>query len=353
MTENPFQSELAPVRPSSLLGDRLRFERCTWVSFSPDALFRVIAESTFNRLLEENSYKGYRALLAWAHSVESGSQMQQGTRKNLDELFAIVTSRGGVKVTAEDFRRMTPGLSMPWRLTRFSFWRGSTRLGRRLLTRLAYYERAAVRLNRIPPSRRADMVPTLVREGHKYWYETGLGMTPESIFLLDSTLHHLAWLDAEFSRGSACTAAGAVIALADPEKRVMRHWFDLLLKSKKECSDLFDLHELVDRRGGRIRGEIITHGRIKKWASSSCIFPYKSAKVILTACYGENLSGHPEVGLLWCAKVLTFLTEMVRSFSAQPVAPLVAQGHMHARLLQIREELRATKGANPKELFFL
>ncbi|WP_137917090.1 hypothetical protein [Hydrogenophaga sp. 2FB] len=322
------------------------------MSFEPDALLRVIMEIPFARIMEDLNYEGYLAIVAWGRSVDTGSQMQQGTREELDEVFMPVKSRGGVKRTPDDLRLLPPGLSKPWRLTRFSYWGSSGRTGRRLLTRLAYFERMADRFARLPQSRKEELAPEIASGTDRYWKGTGLGLVPGAILLLDATLNHLAWLDDEFSRSPAYVEAGAVIALADPRKRSMRNWFNLLLKSVK-CANLLELHALVDRRGGRIRDEIITHGRLKKWASSSTVFPFESAKVVLTACYGDDPGSHPEVGLLWCAKVLTFLTEMVMGFSAGPVAPLVAQGHIHVRLQHLREELRATKGARPEELFFL
>lgn len=349
---NAFQSELIPFRSSKLLGERLRFERCTWVSFSPDALYRVLTEDPISRVVEENSYSAYRALLAWDRSETSGSRMQQKTRADLEELFEPARTRGGVKFTIDYLDAMPVGLGLPWRLTRMSYWRLASRFQRRLLTRLAYYERAAAKLDRIEMARRADAVPALLRQGILYWHNTTLGMTGHAAMLLDATLHHLAWIDEEWGTTHGYPAANALVSLANPKRRVMRHWFDILQKSTRS-TNLLELHQLLLRRGARIHGNAITHGRLKKWASSSDLLPFESARVLLTACFGEAASERPETRLLWAAKLLTFLTEMVRGFSAEPVAPLVAQRFLHERLLQIQEELRATKGASAKSLFFL
>ena len=184
-----------------------------------------------------------------------------------------------------------------------------------------------------------------------YWHGTGLGMRYETMLVLDAALQHLAWLNLEIQADCPSWETGTLLALAEPSARPMRHWFDMLLK-RVQCDDLAELTNLLAKRGTVRLGRLITHDRLRKWASTQELLPLAALTVLLEATV-PSARQSPEAFALWGAKLLTFLVEVIRCFTPQEVEPLVAQAHVHDRLKSFRAEFLAAKGTRSAGLFLV
>lgn len=346
-----FQVELHPFRESELLGKRVRFERSTALGFSPDTILRVITEKPFLSHLEVHEYRYFRALKALALSIHNGSRLQKQTRADLKDMMQSARTAGGTPVTIDDLDGIPKNLSAPWRVVRRAFFGANERIGRRLLARLAYYDRLTVEFTRSRhmPERMERLKPRLA-PSLQYWHSLGLEMSWEVVAVLDATLQHLCWLDLELRSHDERRSGSAAMRLTEPSRRPIRHWFDGLLQSLG-LTDLPELHQFLARRNAIRYDNVISHDLLKKWASSQRTIPYSGAKTLLTACFGDKAGKSVEAMDLWNAKMFVFLTETICCFSKEPIEPLVAQSHIHERLKLLESDFLATKGNLPTQLF--
>lgn len=346
-----FQFELIPLRQSRLLGERLKFERSTALGLSPDTVLRALIGKSFQQLLEEVSYRHFRAQVALARAETTGSQLQAATLADVQEMVGNL-ARAGQSFDLNALQALPESLRSPYRLLRRACSPTFTRTGKRVLTRLAYYDRVAhqitltVDAERSAGFRRRIFGPSLV-----YWHETGLGMRYETMLVLDAALQHLAWLNLEIQADCPAWETETLLALAEPSARPMRHWFDMLLRRAK-CDDLAGLENLLAKRGTLRSGRPITHDRLRKWASTQALLPLAVVRVLLETCV-PDATRSPEAFALWGAKLLTFLVEVIRCFTPKEVEPLAAQAHVHERLKSLQAELLAAKGTRSARLFLV
>lgn len=351
LSEGEFEIELHPIRESSLLGKRLRFERSSVLGFSPDTILRVVTEKPFFSHFEELEYGYSRALKAMDLSIQRGSKLQKRTSSDLKAMMQHVRTTGGSPLAIDDLNDIPRNLSAPWRIVRRAFFGATERTGQRLLARLAYYDRLTTEFNRSRhvPARMERLKPRLA-PSLEYWHSLGLEMSWEVIAVLDSTLQHLCWLDCELRSHDQRRSVSAVLGLTEPSKRPIRHWFDGLLQALG-LSDLLELHQLLARRKAIRHDNVISHDLLKKWASSQRTIPYAAAKTLLAACLGDKAAKSVEAMDLWNAKLFVFLTETICCFTKEPVEPLVAQLHIHEQLKLLESEFLATKGDITTPLF--
>lgn len=346
-----FQFELIPIRPSRLLGERLKFERSTALGFSPDTLLRALTGRGFQQLLEESSYKHARAQVALAKAETTGSRLRAATLTDAQELVSPL-KQAGRSLTLDEVRALPESLQGPSRLLRRAWGPTFTPTGKRLLTRLAYYDRVARQITlttdaeRNVAFRKRIFGPTL-----HFWHGTGLGMRYEPTVAVDAALRHLVWLDLEIGADCPLWEVGTLLRLSEPSTRPMRHWFDMLLLHAR-CNDLGALENLLAKRGAVRLGRSITHDRLRKWASTQALMPLAAVEVLLETCV-PNPRRSPEALALWGAKLLTFLVEVVRCFTPQEVEPLVAQAHVHDRLKSLHSEYLAARGTRCPDLFLV
>jgi hypothetical protein len=166
-----FAFVLTPVRESRLLGKRFQFERSTAFGFSPDTLMRVLAGRGMWGFLDEANYKFTLALRALGRAEETGAKMHNATRTDLERALGALQI-GGAPLDLEGLRSLPDSISSPWRILRMTFAKGWTRTGRRLFTRLAYYDRIAHQIDKVHDHTQS----TALRErfflpSAKYWHE--------------------------------------------------------------------------------------------------------------------------------------------------------------------------------------
>jgi heme oxygenase len=338
-----FAFGLTPIRESKLLGKRMIFERSTALGLSPETFMRAMAGMSWQQFLENENYSLYRALVAMGRSETLGSKLQSRTLEDLGK------GLGSGGMSLDKLKAIPNGLSTPWRMLLRTLRHSLPRIERRVLARLAYFDRLAMQITNttdrecVLHMKRQVFFPSVM-----HWHLTGLDLTWESAVVLDVTLHHLAWLDIDIaSRGPE--NPDWIIALVDPPKQPMRHWFDELLRAAK-CENLVELHDFTTRRGATRYKRPITHDLLKKWASTERLLPVDAAVELLIAFADEDLRSKMQTRLL-IARLLTVLVELVRSFSEKPVASKTAQIAIHERLLSLRAAIQAASGAGPLFLF--
>ncbi len=266
--------------------------------------------------------------------------MQKGTRQDLEQAFR---RSGGDKpwraMTPEELQFLPNSLSTPWRLLFRTLRRSFSRLERRLLVRLALYDRIAHQIASAPDeSERLRRQRRAFQPSVQYWSQTEFQMPWEALTVLDTTLEHLAWLENQLPlEGKKIWTNDTVTALLHPKRRPMRHWFDSLLE-QTATRDLAELHRLLLRRGVLSRGKVISHDLLKKWASTQELMPHHAVVAVLEGC-NQKVDGDKEHLRLWIARLLTFLCELVGAFSAKPIEQAAAQKSVYDRLLQLRNGL--------------
>lgn len=334
-----FAFVMTPVRESRLLGKRIQFERSTALGFSPDTLLRVMTGRSLSSMLEKSAYKYSLALKAFGRSEEAGAKMHSATRRDLEEVFGAIEI-GGAPLGLDGLRALPNSLGGPWRILRVTMTKDWTRTGRRLFTRLAYYDRITDQIGKVrDPARSTALRQRFFLPSAKFWHECETPLSWEIALCVDATLHHLVWLDRMLGTEKPKYKAGTLLALSSPEARPMRHWFTGILR-RTRCSNLHELHEYLLARGAARHGRAISHDLLKKWSSSQQLIPYSAAKELLKACAADD----PEWTLLWQAKLMTFLVECVVCFTPKEVEPLVAQRCIFQRL----ESLQAMFQANQR-----
>lgn len=350
-TLNVFEVELVPIRPSKLLGKKIRFERASALNFSPDTILRVVTEKPLSSHISALNYSAYLAMVALDRSDRTGSKLQAKTHGDIVKILGEAQTPDGLPVTVERLKEMTGNRAAPWRVVRFAFTRALDRTGRRLLARLAYYDRLTTEFTRIRHlPEQVERIKQIVTPSIRYWNDLKLGMRWEVIAVLDAALQHLTWLDLEHRTNEPSRQGSAVLRLTAPTRRPMRHWFDQLLQTMG-CSDLKGLHQELVRRRAIRHGNVVSHDLLKKWASSQRTLPFAAAKVLLLACFSEKAGKSVDAIDLWFAKLLMFLIEVICCFAKEPIEPLAAQAHIHLRLKHLEKEFQAAKGKPGTRLF--
>lgn len=346
-----FEAELHPVRRSTLLGKKLKFDRSSILGFSPDTILRVITEKPFISHYEEFEYGHFLALKALDRSLQKGSKLQNQTKADLTSMMESVRTVGGAPFTFEKLEQVPDNLSAPWRIVRRAFFEATGRTGQRLLARLAYYDRLTVELrrNRNMPVR-IERLALRFAPSVEYWRSQKLQMSLEVIAVLDATLQHLCWLDLELLALDKRRTNSFTQRLSAPLKRPVRHWFDDILK-ELGLRDLLALHQHLAKRGALRHDNVISHDLLKKWASCQRTLPYSAAKTLLVGCFGQAAPSSIATMDLWTAKLLVFLTETICCFTHEPIEPLVAQSYIHERLKLLEIEFLNSRGNSSNSLF--
>lgn len=327
---------LTPIRPLRLFGKRMAMRRGTALSFCPTTVFHAATGLSWMRELEKRDIRTYRALLALQRSEQEGSRMQRATRHDLARAMAPADTPHGL--TPEELFALPEHLANPWRLLFRGIRHQLHRLDRRLLTRLALAERTTHLISSADDPeenarrRRLVFLPSL-----EHWSNVAVKLPWQAILPLDSALHHLAWLDAEIAASNeSWRRSDAVLSLSDPAKPAMRRWFDGLLH-RTGCDDLAQFEKYLAARGVQTRGDILQHGRLKKWASATELMPNQQAVAILSGC-GPQVDEGLELRRFWCARLLIFLGEVVYSFAeSAPTEDQDIREALHNRLVRLRE----------------
>lgn len=347
LTPGAFAFVLTPVRESKLLGKRFTFERSTALGLSPDTLLHALVGFDVLQFVEKNEYKLFRALVAAGCAEETGSKLQQGT---LDVLSKGMGPAGQPR-SLNEIRAIPDELSTPWRILLRVMRSTLPRWERRVLARLAAFDRvahqipSALDIDREVERRRRVFLPSLA-----YWYETGLGLNWESTLVLDATLCHLAWIDIDNALlNPDAIHPFSIVGLAEPSRRPMRHWFDELL-AETRCANLVALHNHLVKRRCLRHGRPISHDLLKKWASTERLMPYDAVVQLLGASNDDAFKARAHSRLCF-ARLLTVLGELLTCFSADPVAPKTAQSELHKRLQSLSAELKA--GSGSRSLFLV
>ena len=119
----------------------------------------------------------------------------------------------------------------------------------------------------------------------------------------------------------------------------MRHWFDSLL-AQTRCMNLVYFDKFLASRGVTSRDRVVSHDLLKKWASTQELMPHHAVCAVLDGCKPE-VDANKEQLRLWFARLLTFLCELIGSFSAEPVEEKAARKAVHQRLSQLGAEFQA------------
>lgn len=344
-----FAFVMKPVRESRLLGKRIQFERSTALGFSPDTLLRVMTGRGLSGILDEHAYTHSLALRALKRSEEAGAKIHSTTRKDLEAMLSEI-HLGGEPLTLEGLRRLPNSLGGPWRILRVTFAKGWTHTGRRLFTRLAFYDRIADQIGKVQDPLRNDALrQRFFLPSAKYWHDCKAPLGWEMALCVDATLHHLVWLDQKLAAENPTYEADTLLALASPHGKPMRNWFDLVL-ARTRCANLLGLHQYLLARGATRYGRSISHDLLKKWASSLQLMPHAPAEQLLDVC-GLAGSDGLEWTRLWQAKLLAFLVECVQCFTPKEVEPLVAQGCLHQRIESLQTQSKANQRLCGDSLF--
>lgn len=267
--------------------------------------------------------------------------MQRDTRRDLEHAFQLSNEKTARGLTPEQLQYLPNSLSTPWRLLFRSLRKSLSQIERRLLVRLALYDRIAHQIassindeERLRRQRRA-FLPSI-----QYWTETGFQMPWEVLVVLDATLEHLAWLEAQLPmKNKKLWSNHGVTELIQPPTSPMRHWFDGIL-AQTEQPDLAELHRFLFRRGVVSRGKVISHDLLKKWASTQDLMPHHAVVAVLEGC-NQKVDVRKEHLRLWIARLLTFLCEQVSAFSSKPIKQAAAQKAVYDRLVELRSGLGA------------
>ena len=344
-----FAYVMNPVRESRLLGKRIQFERSTALGFSPDTLLRVMIGRGISGILEESGYKYSLALKALARAEAAGAKMHSATRRDLEEVFGSIEI-GGAPLGLDGLRALPNSLGGPWRILRVTMTKDWTRTGRRLFTRLAYYDRIADQIGKVrDPVRITALRQRFFLQSAKFWHECETPLGWEMALCVDATLHHLVWLDRILAAEKPTYEAETLLAISNPKARPMRHWFDRTL-CRTRCGDLLDLHQYLLARGAARHGRTISHDLLKKWASSQQLIPHAAAEELLEACSAAAADELERVRL-WQAKLMTFLVECVVCFTPEKVKPLVAQRCIFQRIESLQEMFQANQRLCGDNLF--
>lgn len=347
--KSSFAFVMEPVRASRLLGKRIRFERSTALGFSPDTLLRVLAGRSWLGLIEELDYSQFLALKALARLEVSGAKMHNATRKELETSLGAIEF-GGTPLTIAGMSDLPNSLGGLWRLLRVTVAKNWTRTGRRLFTRLAYYDRIADQIGKVrDPALSLAVRQRFFLPSAEFWRgcETPLGW--EAALCVDATLHHLVWLDQVLPTEKPRYQAGTLLAMSNPDARPMRHWFDGILR-RTRCSSLVELHHYLLSHAATRHGRPISHDLLKKWSSSQQLMPHAASKEILQAC-SADAANDMEWMRLWLAKLLTFIVECVVCFTNKEVEPLVALRCIHQRLQSLQETFQGKQRLCGESLF--
>ena len=168
--------------------------------------------------------------------------------------------------------------------------------------------------------------------------ERAFGSTPGAI-AIDSTLQHVAWLDSQGNDDLQIRPFELVAPLAEPSKGPIRHWFDDLLRQAR-LGDLSDLAKFLEWASERGELSEISPQLLRHWASSQFLISVESAGALLKALE-EKVSPDREFYRLLFARLLTFLTEAVRCFAAEPVSEEAARAAIFGRLSDLNSRKRA------------
>lgn len=358
-----FQPELVPMRPFKTFPSSAALVRSTAFGLHPDTWIRAGIGLGFEQLIEEWDYKAYLALQALKRKEETGSTLQQGTRDTLNQLMAGYWpgNRAISAIRAESTESHSVGsepvgygalnegpnaLHNPWRMLMRSFGRGLEPTPRRLLVRLAAYDRFAHQFDRAPSSRTKDTLIRRYFEGAAgFWDATGLRIEPWACIAIDSAIQHLSWLDQQ-PQPRLPGLQGSLSSLACHSKVPMRHWFDDLLRQLK-LGDLQDLHlMLVRRRALRYDTRAIAHSTLKKWASGAHLMPRGAVPVLLKACE-PHVHHDAEAWRYVYARVLTYLTEALCAFARSPIEAVDARKALQARLGQLSGQSTSAAATEP------
>lgn len=343
-TPNEFQFELQPNRPSVLFGKRLTFQRSTALNFHPDTLLRACTGRGLIRHIEQgNSYKYYRALLAFVRSIENGSTMQKRSRE--DAVTASKSQRfRGREATPEDLVEMQGGLAAPWRM----LWRSAhsgepDAIVKRLIARFAAYDRGAHQITLAKDeAKNIRLRRQWMGDAANYWDASGLRVSPWAAIALDSTLQHLAWLDTQDIPAFRPAVSQSVLSMSKPSKAPLRHWFDELLRQTR-YDDLNELAKFLELQSQRGTAPEISAQLLRHWASTQFLISIESATELLGAL-SPKVSPERELYRLMLARLLTFLVDVILCFSEKPVTEESARTAIHNRLLQLDARTRAAKG---------
>lgn len=343
-----FAFKLSPVRESRLLGKKLHVERSTALGFSPDTFCRVLFGKGIRRLLEEHEYSIELGLRALDRAETQGSKMHKSVRDDFERLLSRATV-GNAPLNLERLRNLPPSLSGPWRILRVTMAKYWSRYDKRLINRLAYYDRIASQIGMVrDPTQAVAVRKRFFLESVSFWRAAETPLGDEIALCVDATIQHLAWFDRTWAATHTWYPTGTLNGLANPEKKPIRHWFDGVLV-RTRTADLNEFQKHLAAQGALHLGRPIEHDLLKKWASSQHFIPAKAADALLASC--STAVREIERYRLWLAKLMTFLVECVVCFSPQEVKPVQAQRCIHRRLELIQEHLQANQRLCGHSLF--
>lgn len=343
-----FAFKLSPVRESRLLGKKLHVERSTALGFSPDTFCRVLFGKGMRRILEEHQYSVELGLRALERAENLGSKMHKSVRDDFERILSQAFV-GNAPLNLERLRNLPPSLSGPWRILRVTMTKHWSRNGKRLINRLACYDRIASQIGNVrDPTHAVAVRKRFFLASLSFWRGAETPLSDEIALCVDATIHHLAWFDRTWASNHTWYPTGTLNGLANPKKKPIRHWFDGVL-SRTHSADLNELQRHLAAKDAMHLGRPIEHDLLKKWASSQHLIPAKAADVLLASC--STTVTEIETLRLWLAKLVTFLVECVVCFTPQEVTPVQAQRCIHQRLELIQEHLQTNQRLCGHSLF--
>lgn len=341
---------LGPRRPSRLFGKRFEFETSSLFGFSPNTFMRVVFQTDCEGFLRETGYEQWLALKSLGRSLESGSKMH---RSSIDALRWTGPNPEPPFIRhSAHFSQDTlpPSTTTPWRILRQVIRSTEHEVIRRVLVRLAFYDRLGSHcLKLATESPDAPIGRLIVKHGLLHWQQAFPGIHPRAALCIEATLHHLAWFEAELERTAGARKPISVLEYVTPPTRPMRAWFNQLLEATK-CENLVDLHHLLLKRDVRHLDRPISHDLLKKWSSSQVLIPKSAVNALLSLLDTDDKRDFHRLGLV-IAKTLTLLVEAARCFSGADVTTAAAQRHLFDRLTQLKQEFGCRTSPYGSRLF--
>jgi hypothetical protein len=300
-------------------------------------------------MIQANFYECDLALIALGRSEEMGAKLHKSTLNNLEKVLGRY-KLNGKPLTLNMLSAMPDSLTGSWRVLWRSIKSNIHPVYRRLFARLAYYDRIAAQIDRINTvQKRISSARQFFQPSLQYWRNKNLSLSSDAVLLLDTALHHVAWLDKELSLKNSSVTLRMVLNLSEPSKRPMRHWFDRIL-NHAGCDNLLELHQHLTSHGATRLGRNISHDLLRKWCSTQQLMPNAGLQEILKACKADGEDSLDPL-MFWVAKLLTFLIEFLVCFTPESIDSKVAQTHIYERLKALRAEFDATQESTCKNLF--
>ncbi len=184
------------------------------------------------------------------------------------------------------------------------------------LERFEGLHRRAMRLHQLgSETDAAELLNPLLKGVVGAWNYLIPVMPRPTCILLDTSLRTLVELERAFRRSDDCARASqtAVLALLEPSRKPLGHWFKEL-QGALNCQNNLQIETKLASRKVTVRGKPITHDRLKAWASvqPNNVMPLKAMEAVIGAVPDKAKSDY-----LWSrfllARGLTFLCDFVRS----------------------------------------